>query len=196
MVKVFRKYFRHFNCSKGLTLIETLVGITLFAIVGYGIFTVYVQAVKIWQEAEGRVIMVREAARFQEELKRDVGNGMEIEIRNGYGGLRNRARIRHRRFNREYWNEFFTMADGLLYKRGDFRVFKGRSRGYEQQAFGTHPILMESAVDIFVVRVRSLQYDAPLWAKRRVLQYSLELINKYGHTYRVSGWAKCDMPRL
>lgn len=65
-----------FLCRRGLTLIEMMVGLTLFALVGSGIYSLYAQGVRIQQAAEESGETVGQVRWAFDILTRDLENAV------------------------------------------------------------------------------------------------------------------------
>jgi prepilin-type N-terminal cleavage/methylation domain-containing protein len=198
MISIFRKPLyplKPFGSERGFTLVELIVAAAITGLVGYGLVNVYVQAMEIWREAEGRFMMVRVARRFQNQLRRDVQTASDVEIRNGYGGVNNRVRIRH--MDRGgYVNEFLVMNQ-RLFKRGTYLIRRNIRSDPRMVDFTLYPLMTNmEALDgkgSWGIRVNILEFSAPTKWNRKNLGYDLQLVNKYGQTFRLVGWAILGM---
>jgi len=65
-----------FSCRNGLTMIEMMVGLTLFALTGAGIYTLYSQGIRIQRAAEESGVLVGQVRWAFDILTRDLENAV------------------------------------------------------------------------------------------------------------------------
>lgn len=76
------------NYKGGFTLLEVLLGLSIFLIISAGLYTALIQGIKIQQRTEQKNIINREATRIMGQLTRDLENMIYYDFSNSYPFLR------------------------------------------------------------------------------------------------------------
>jgi prepilin-type N-terminal cleavage/methylation domain-containing protein len=176
--------------NRGLTLIEVIVSVVMGGILLYGLFIVYEYTLEIWKFEEARYVMIRDAMRVENELRRDLGNASMVEHDNGYGGHGTMVRTYHQRGDIKYVNKFF-LYQGRFLKDGKFLVFGKDESETELATFRFFPLISETTSPGQGVEVVNVAFEANNDYNRRLLNYSITLQNKYEDKYTIKGWIKC-----
>lgn len=72
------KVFQRGKGQSGFTLLETLLSVTLFAIVMTSSFGVFSMGIQIWKRSQGRSVIERQAVLSLERMGRDIRNTLRV----------------------------------------------------------------------------------------------------------------------